>query len=100
MTRIILTPEQMKVYNEATAPIQICDMYGKILATFTPDYSKAFIAMLKHRARMPGRTYSSEQVGQMLKALEEAWQREGPFNNKRMDEILEQWRAECEVPNE
>jgi hypothetical protein len=96
MTQIILTPEQMKLYNEATAPIQVCDTYGKVLATFTPDWSKAFIAMLKHRARLPGGTYTSEQVSRFLKALEKAWQREGPFDEKRLTEIVEEYQASSE----
>jgi hypothetical protein len=94
MTQIVLTPEQMKVYHEATAPVQFCDTYGKVLATFTPDYSKAFIATLRHRARQSGPTYTSEQVGRMLRALEAVWQMEGPFDKNRLDEILERWCAD------
>ena len=93
MPQIILTPEQMKVYDEATSRIEICDTYGKVLASFTPDCSKAFIAMLKQRARQPGRTYTSAQVSDLLRTLEEIRQREGPFDEKRLNEILEEYRA-------
>ena len=99
MTNIVLTPDQMKLYNEATAPIQICDPYGKVLATFSPDYSKAFIAMLKQRARTPGKTYTSEQVSRMLKALDEVWQREGPFGKERMMEIVEDVHTRFDLEN-
>lgn len=93
MTQIILTPEQMRVYHAATAPVQICDTYGKVLASLTPDHSKAFIAMLKHRARMPGRRYTSGQVSGLLKRLDEAWAKEGPFDEKRLAEIVKEYRA-------
>jgi hypothetical protein len=99
MMQIVLTPEQMKLYHESVTPIEICDTYGKVLATFTPDYSKAFITMLKERARQPGRTYTSEQVSRMLKTLEETWQREGPFDEKRAMEIVEQCRGDDAAPH-
>ncbi len=94
MNQIILSPEQAKLYHQATAPVQICDTTGKVLGTLPPDYSAEFIAELKRRARQPGLRYTSEQVTRHMQALAEAWNREGPLDEKRTLEVLEQIRAE------
>jgi hypothetical protein len=94
MTKIVLTPEQANLYHQATEPVQVCDVQGIVLGTLPPDYSAEFIAELKRRARMPGRTFTGEQVRRHLQALDEAWQRDGPFDLKRAMELLEQFRAE------
>ena len=90
MTQIILTPDQVQLYHQATAPVQVCDTQGKILGTLPPDYSAEFIAELKRRARAPGRRYSSEQVTQYLKKLAEVREREGPFDAQRAKQILKE----------
>jgi hypothetical protein len=94
MTQIVLTAEQAKLYHQAKEPVQVCDAQGKVLGTLPPDYSAEFIAELKRRAQAPGRRFTSEQVTRHMQALAEAWNREGPFDEKRTMEILEQIRAE------
>ncbi len=95
MTQIILTPDQVKLHNQAKEPIQICDTQGKVRGELPPDYSAEFIAELKRRAQDPARKrYTSDQVTRHMQALAEAWKREGPFDGKRTLEILEQIRAE------
>src|SRR5687767_431061 len=94
MTQIVLNPDQVKVYQQATEPVQICDPHGKVLGTVKPEYPPEFIAELKRRAREPGKRYTSEQVTRHMKALADAWNREGPFDEKRLMEILNQLRAE------
>jgi len=94
MTQIILTPEQARMYHQAKEPVQVCDSQGKVLGTLPPDFSAEFIAELKRRAREPGRRFSSEQVSRHMQALAEAWKREGPFDEKRILEVLETIRAE------
>jgi hypothetical protein len=95
MAQIILNPDQAKLYHQATEPVQVCDPEGKVLGTLPPDFSAEFIAELKRRAHDPERKrYSSEQVTRHMQALAEAWKREGPFDEKRTLEILEQIRAE------
>src|SRR2546423_1800921 len=94
MTQIILTPDQEKLYYQSTEPVQLCDHHGRVLSVLPPECTPEFIAELKERARNPGKTYTGEQVRRHLQALEEAWQREGPFDHKRAKELLEQFRAE------
>lgn len=93
MTRIVLTEEQMKLVRQSTSPVPVCDPTGIVLGTVDPEITPEFIAELKKRAKSPGPWYTSEQVRRHFEALEEAWQREGPFDNKRMHEILDEIRA-------
>ena len=44
MTQIVLNPDQVKLYHQAKAPVQVCDTQGKVLGTLPPDYSAEFIA--------------------------------------------------------
>jgi hypothetical protein len=93
MTQIFLTEEQMKVVRQAPAPVQVCDPQGKVLATFGPELSPEFVAEVKRQAAKSKRCYTGEQVRRHLRALEEAWERDGGFDAKRMREILEEIRA-------
>jgi hypothetical protein len=96
MTQIVLNPDQVKLYHQATEPVQVCDPQGKVLGTLPPEYSAEFIAELKRRARAPGRRYTSEQVTQFLQKLDEASKREGPLDEQKAMEILKQ--IPCEDP--
>jgi hypothetical protein len=90
---IRLTEEQKSLLVETLSPVEICDPQGVVLATAEPEQFPEFIAEMKRRASAPGPRYTGEQVRRHLAALEEAWQREGPFDKKRMFEILEQVRS-------
>lgn len=94
MSQITLTPEQAKLFHQSKGPIAICDTDGKVIGTLPPDYSAEFIAELKRRAKSPGRRFSSEQVTRHMQGLAEAWNKEGPFDESRLMEILEQLRSE------
>lgn len=94
MTQIVLTPDQVRLYNQAKEPVQVCDTQGKVLGTLPPDYSAEFIAELKRRARAPGKRYTSDQVTRWLRTLDEVRQREGNMDQKRAMEILDQVSAE------
>ncbi len=94
MTQIVLTPDQVKVYHQAKEPVQVCDAQGRVLGTLPPDHSTEFIAELKRRAQSPGRRFTSEQVTRHMQALAEVWKREGPLDEKRTLEVLEEIRAE------
>jgi hypothetical protein len=94
MTRIVLTPDQASLYHQAKEPVQICDAEGKVLGTLPPDYSAEFIAELKRRAHQTGRRFTSEEVTRHMQALAEVWKRDGPLDEKRTLEVLEQIRAE------
>ena len=94
MTQIVLTPDQVKLYNQAKEPVQVCDTQGKVLGTLPPDFSAEFVAELKRRARTPGTRFTSEQVTRHMQALADVWQREGPLDEKRTLEVLEEIRSE------
>ena len=92
MERIILTDEQMKQISETHSPVPVCDPKGNVLGSVDPDLRPEFIAELK-RPAAPGPRYSSEQVRNHLRLLQEAWDREGPFDKERMLDILDAIRA-------
>jgi hypothetical protein len=93
MTRIILTEEQVKTLSQANTPVQVCHPQGIVLGTVDPTLTPEFIAEVKRRAASPGPWYTGEQVRRHLQALEEAWEREGPFDETRMRELLDQIRT-------
>jgi len=89
MQQIVLTEDQMKILSQASE-VDVCDPTGKVLGTVV---SPEFIAEMKRRARAPGPRYSGEQVQGHLRALQEAWDREGPFDRNRMHQILNDIKA-------
>jgi hypothetical protein len=90
---IKLTQEQIRVVCAAISSIQVCDPKGNVLGTVEPEIFPEFICEMQRRARSGERGFTGEQVRKHLQALEEAWNREGPFDEKRMLEILDQARA-------
>lgn len=94
MTQIVLTADQLKAYQQAKEPVQVCDTQGKVLGTLPPDYSAEFIAELKRRAREPGRRYTSEQVTNYLKTLGDVRRREGNLTKIRAQQILKELYGE------
>jgi hypothetical protein len=93
MTQIVLTEEQMKVVRQSKTPVRVCDPQGICLGTVDPEITPEFIAEMKRRAAAPGPRYTGEQVQNHLRVLQEAWEREGPFDEVRMREILKEIRA-------
>jgi hypothetical protein len=57
------------------------------------ELTPEFIAELKRRAAAPGPRYSMEQSREMLRTLQEAWDREGPFGTEQANQIVEKLRA-------
>src|SRR5262245_32876216 len=90
MAEIVLTAEQAAIYRQASEPVKVRDTNGIMLGTLDPGMTPEFIAEMKRRARSPGPWYTGEQVRRYLQALQEAWEREGPFDSHRMRQILEQ----------
>ena len=80
MTQIVLNPDQVKLYHQATEPVQVCDPQGKVLGTLPPDYSAEFIAQLKRSAELRAADSPANKLRADMQALAEAWKREGPFD--------------------
>jgi len=93
MVQVILTEEQAELVRKAMEPVQLCDPGGNVVRTFNPETTKEFIAELKRRAAAPGPRYTGQQVQAHLRALQEAWDREGGFDEARMWELLDELRA-------
>jgi hypothetical protein len=54
---------------------------------------------MKRRASAPGPRYSGAHVQRMLQYLQGAWDKDGPFDEKRMRELINEFRskdAECQ----
>ncbi len=87
MNRIVLTDEQARLLNPLEQVV-ICDPKGRVVVEIPPAITPAELAQLRRAADCKGPFYSGEEVHQMLLTLEEAWQREGPFDEQRMREII------------
>jgi hypothetical protein len=92
MAEIVLTEEQAAIYRQAKEPVRVRDSHGIILGALDPGLTPEFIAEMKRRAASPGPWFTSEQVRRHLQALKEAWDREGPLNERRMREIVAEVR--------
>jgi hypothetical protein len=92
MPRIILSDEQLRLYRETRGQIEICDSAGNVLGKLDPSSDPAFLAELKRRVREETKGYTGDQVRNHLRILEDAWKREGPFDEKRMREVLREAR--------
>jgi hypothetical protein len=92
MTRIVLTEEQAKLLS-LTEPVHVCDPKGHVLVVIPPELTPDELARIRRSRDSKGPRVSSEQVNQMLQALEEAWDREGPFGKERARQIAQQVRA-------
>lgn len=94
MTQIILTPEQAKLYHDANSCVPVCDSQGKLLCILEPEHSAAFIAEQKRRAASSGPRYSGDDIQEMFRFLEDAWAKEGGFDDKRMRQLIDQFDSQ------
>jgi hypothetical protein len=93
MSHIVLTEEQAQFLRGARGRVEVRDTQGRLLGHMIPELTPEEIAVLKNRGRSSGPWYSGEEVQQRLQALQEAWDREGGFDEARMHELLAQLRA-------
>jgi hypothetical protein len=94
MAEIVLTPEQIEIYRRSNSPVRVKDSTGTVLGILDPALTPEYIAELKRRAR-EGPWVSGEHVQRMLKFLDEAWEREGPFDKSRMRQLLAEFKSKA-----
>jgi hypothetical protein len=92
MKRIVLTEEQAKLLS-LTEAVEICDPHGRPIATIPAELTPEQFATIRRAKDCKGPWVSGAQVHQTLLALEEAWQREGPFGKDRLKELIQEIRA-------
>ncbi len=68
--------------------MSVRDAKEKIIGHLEPELTPELIAELKRRARSPGPWFTGTQVQARLRALQEEWERMGPFDEARMKKIL------------
>ncbi|MBI2805435.1 MAG: hypothetical protein HYX68_10705 [Planctomycetes bacterium] len=90
MTKIVLTPDQAKLYHQAREPVQICDSHGTVICTVPPVLSAEYIAELERRTASEP-SYSGDEIQAMFRFLEESWSKEGAFDEQRMNQLLDQF---------
>jgi hypothetical protein len=93
MAEIKLTEEQAAIYRQSDKPVKVRDTNGIVLGILDPGLTPEFIAEMKRRARAPGPRSTGQQVRRHLQALQQVWDTEGPFDEQRMMELLNQFRA-------
>jgi hypothetical protein len=89
VSHIVLTDEQMRAINQATEPVEIRSPDGRSLARVPPAWTAEEIADAKRRSAK-GVWYSSEQVQEYLRLLEEEVAHTGHCDEARARELKRQ----------
>lgn len=92
MNRIVLTQEQANQIS-GLEPVEVCDPDGNVIGVLPPALTPEELARIPRAKDHQGPWVTGEQVRQTLQTLEEAWEREGPFDRARLKVIIEQIRA-------
>jgi len=71
MTQIILSDDQANAVQAATDTVEIRDRHGNLLGYVSPPPSDAEIAEARRRLQSAGPWYTTEQVLDQLKSLEQ-----------------------------
>jgi hypothetical protein len=93
MTELILSEEQAKLVASAAGPMRVRDAKGQVIGRLEPELTPEVIAELKRRAASPGPRFTGAQVQARLHALQEEWDRAGPFDEARMQVLLKELDA-------
>jgi hypothetical protein len=94
MPQIVLTEEQSRIVTEATEPVEIRDVEGRLLTHILPLNPEDQAVLERHRQRgatVP-RGIPSEQVQAHLRRLAEIREREG-LDEAKMLELLRRMQA-------
>jgi hypothetical protein len=95
MIKIILTDDQLNLLRQSVGPAEVCDSTGKVLGTVNPELRHEFLQELKRRAAVPGPWYSGDEIQGLLGFLEEAWSKEGGFDEHRMQHLIKEFDAQA-----
>ena len=71
MNPIVLTDEQAKALATVLKPVQVRDKKGTLLGTFTPIWTEEDIADAKRRLASDEPRYTTAQVLEYLRSLEQ-----------------------------
>lgn len=71
MQQIILTDEQAEVVASALKPVAVCDGKGRVLGTIAPIWTEEDIADAKRRLASDEPRYTTAQVLEYLRSLEQ-----------------------------
>lgn len=93
MSRIVLSSEQTELVAATEELIDIVDSEGNVLGTILPPKLQDLIAECRKRLEEPGPRASSKEVREMLAALEDRWQKDGPFGPDTAKRIVAEVRS-------
>ena len=92
MTEIVLNEEQTRLVDPNN-PVVIRDCFGNLLGQVEPfGWTPDEISEAKSRASSAGPWYSSEQVQAQLRAVAQAYDREGGIDIERAREVVKEAR--------
>jgi len=71
MVQIVATPEQLKTFAEANGSVEIVDLNGNRVGFFAKPFSSEEVRLAKESIASSEPRYSTEQVLQHLRDLEQ-----------------------------
>jgi hypothetical protein len=92
MAHIVLNPEQVRILERATAPVEVRDETGRVLGQLPAPSEEQIVERIR-RDRLAGvPRYPAEQVEARLRRLEEIRRQEG-MDEPKMRDLLRRMRA-------
>lgn len=89
MSHIVLTDDQVRAIDEANGPVELRSRDGRVLARVSAKWTAEEIAAAK-RAAANGVWYTSDQVQEYMRLLEEEVARTGRCDEARARELKRQ----------
>lgn len=91
MKEIILTDEQARAIAEATGPVELRDAAGTVLVKVDPADAQALAAHRKRKeSGVTEPAIPAADVEAYLHRLHAEWEKSGPFDLSRAEEIFDQ----------
>jgi hypothetical protein len=92
VAQIILNPDQARVLDQATTPVEVCDESGRVLVRIPAPSEEQILERIRRERGSNVLRYPAEQVEARLRRLEEIRQ-QGGMDEPKMRDLLRRMRA-------